>query len=133
MAQGCDNIRFLGRAPYERLGSLYRHAIALMVPSVFHEISPQVVIEAAAHKTPVIARNLGGMREIVEEMGGGAVYDTEEEMVAAMDRLCGDPSFRAAQGRSCYTAAWQNLSMEAHVNRYLGLIAEIAERRGVVF
>jgi glycosyltransferase involved in cell wall biosynthesis len=133
MAEGCDNIRFLGQTPYQRLGPLYRNAIAVMVPSVFPEISPLVAIEAAAHKTPVIARNLGGMREMVEEMGGGVVYDTEEEMVAAMDRMCGDPSFRDAQGQRCYTAARRNWSMEAHVSRYLGLIAAIAERRGVVF
>jgi glycosyltransferase involved in cell wall biosynthesis len=133
MAEGCGNIRFLGQTPYERMGPLYRNAIAVMVPSLFHEISPLVAIEAAAHKTPVIARNLGGMREMVEEMGGGAVYDTEEEMAAAMDRMCGDPSFRDAQGQSCYAAAQRNWSMQSHVSRYLGLIAEIAERRGVVF
>jgi glycosyltransferase involved in cell wall biosynthesis len=115
------------------MGPLYRDAIALLVPSLFPEISPLVAIEAAAHKTPVIARNLGGIREIVEELGGGAVYDTGEEMVAAMDRMCGDPGFRDAQGRSCYTAARRKWSMEGHVSRYLGLIAEIAERRGVVF
>jgi glycosyltransferase involved in cell wall biosynthesis len=130
LAQGRDNIRFLGQLPYERLGPLYRNAVAVMVPSLFPEISPLVAIEAAAHKTPVIARNLGGLREIVEQLGGGAVYDSGEEMVAAMDRLCGDPDLRAAQGRSCYAAAQRKWSMEAHVSRYLGLIAEIAERRG---
>ena len=133
MAKGSVNIRFLGHLPYYKLHSLYTNAVAAIVPSLSYEISPLVIIEAAWHKTPVIARNLGGTREIVTELGGGIVYDTERELVAAMDRLCFDPSLRNELGRSSHAACQEKWSLEAHVSRYLSLIVEIATKRGIVF
>jgi glycosyltransferase involved in cell wall biosynthesis len=133
MAQGSANIRFLGHLPYHELHSLYTHAVAVIVPSLSYEIAPLVIIEAAWHKTPVIARNLGGAREIVTDLGGGILYDTESELVAAMDRLCLDPSLRDELGRSGHAAGQGKWSPEAHVSRYLSLIGEIAAKRGIVF
>ena len=132
MAEGCSNIRFLGRMPYPQLHSLYRNAVAVIVPSLFYEISPLVIIEAARHQTPVIARHLGGMPEVVTESGGGVVYDTQEELRAAMDRLCSDPSLRKELGGKGSAACREKWSAESHINRYLSLIAGIAEKRGIV-
>jgi glycosyltransferase involved in cell wall biosynthesis len=132
MAEGCANIRFLGYLPYSKLRSLYANAVAVIVPSLCYEISPLVILEAALHKTPVIARNLGGTRELVTELGGGIVYDTETELLAAMDRLCFDPSLRNELGRNSYAACQEKWSPEAHVSGYLSLIAEIAMKRGIV-
>ena len=36
-------------------------------------------IEAFARKTPVVARNLGGLTEVIEESGGGFLFRTDEE------------------------------------------------------
>jgi glycosyltransferase involved in cell wall biosynthesis len=132
MAKNCTNIRFLGQLPYSKLHSLYANALAVIVPSLFYEISPLVLMESAWHKTPVIARNLGGMPEIIEELRGGIVYDTEEEMAAAMDRLCLDPSFRDELGQNGYMACQEKYSTESHVNRYLSVIGTIARQRGIV-
>ena len=62
-AAGMPNVRFLGVQPYERLRALYRHAIALVVPSVCYEVFPMVILEAFAEGTPVVARDLAGMAE----------------------------------------------------------------------
>ena len=132
MAEGCSNIRFLGRMPYTQLHSFYRNAVAVIVPSLFYEISPLVIIEAARHKTPVIARHRGGMAELVAESGGGIVYDTQEELIAAMDRLCFDPSLRKTLGGKGYAACREKWSAESYISRYLNLIAGIAEKRGIV-
>jgi glycosyltransferase involved in cell wall biosynthesis len=51
---------------------------------VWYENFPLVIIEAFRQRTPVIVRNLGGMLEIVAESGGGFVYETDEELVAAL-------------------------------------------------
>jgi glycosyltransferase involved in cell wall biosynthesis len=133
MAMGSDNIRFLGHLPYPELRSLYTNAVAVIVPSLCYEISPLVILEAAWHRTPVVARNLGGTGELVSEFGGGIVYETEEEMAAAVDRLSSDPSLRDGLGRISYAACKEKWSVEAHVTRYLSLIVEIAAKRGIVF
>jgi glycosyltransferase involved in cell wall biosynthesis len=133
MAKGSANIRFLGYLLYAKLHSLYANAVASIVPSLSYETSPLVIIEAASHKTPVIARNLGGTCELVTELGGGIIYDTESEMVAAMDRLRCDPALRDALGARSHSACQEKWSADAHVGRYLGLILDIATKRGIVF
>ncbi len=133
MAKGSVNIRFLGHQPYSKLRSLYTNAVAVIVPSLWYEISPLVILEAAWHKTPVVARNLGGTGELVTELGAGIVYDTEGEMAAAVDRLYSDPSLRDELGRRGFAAYQEKWSPEAHVSRYLNLIVEIATKRGIAF
>lgn len=131
LARSCPNIRFLGHKSYEELHSIYRGATAVIIPSLFFEISPLVAIEAASHGVPIIARDLGGLGEIVRESGGGILYKTEQELVAAIDALRFNASLRRELGYKGAMAAQQQWSAAAHMERYLGLIAEIAERRGI--
>jgi len=129
MAEGSANIHFLGQVPREQLPTLYRHAVALVIPSIAYEVGPLVTIEAFQHQTPVIARNLGGMPEYVQDSGGGLIYDTEEELAAAMQRLLDNPPCRRELGLRGYRAYLQNWTPEAHLKRYLALIDDIASSR----
>jgi glycosyltransferase involved in cell wall biosynthesis len=70
------------------------------------------------------------MPELLEASGGGFVYDTQEELVAAMDQLLANPSHRHELGLRGYQACQENWTAEAHLERYLALIGEIAQRRG---
>lgn len=87
MADGADNIRFLGHVSGERLQSLYREAVALVIPSICYETAPLVAVEAFRERTPAIVRNLGAIPEIIEESRGGFIYNTEKELLGAMDKL----------------------------------------------
>ena len=130
LAEGNVNVRFLGYLPTRQLQTLYRRAVAVIVPSICFEMFPLVVIEAFRQQTPAIVRNLGGVPEIIKESGGGFVYDTEEELVAAMDQLSANPSFRDELGRRGYQAYQQKWTAEAHLKHYFALIREIAAARG---
>jgi glycosyltransferase involved in cell wall biosynthesis len=125
LAEGTDNIHFVGHLPYDQLQILYRKAVALIVPSICYEIFPLVVIEAFSQQTPVILRNLGGMPELIEESGGGFVYHAEEELIVAMDKLLEDPSYRNELGRRGYEAYLRNWTAEAHLKQYFELIHKI--------
>jgi len=126
LAEGSNNIHFLGYLSDRQLQALYRKAVALIVPSICFETFSLVTVEAFRQQTPVIVRNLGGMPELVEDNGGGFVYNTAEELVAAMDRLLADPSYRRELGVRGYEAYLRNWTGEVHLRRYLGLIHEIA-------
>jgi len=93
------------------------------VPSLWYEVFGLVIIEAFAQGTPAIVRNIGGMPQIIEESGGGLVYETETELVAAIDRLLTESALRTALGVRGYQAFRQRWSAEAHIERYLALIA----------
>ena len=126
LAEGSINIRFLGYLSDLQLQALYRQAVAVIMPSLCFEGFPLVLIEAFRQKTPAIARNLGGMPEVIEESGGGLVYDTEQELVAAMNELFENSAKRRSLGQRGHQAYQRNWTAEAHLQRYLTLIREIA-------
>ena len=129
LAGGCERIRFLGYVSGTRLENLYRHAVAVIVPSICFDVFPLVPMEALSLQTPVIVRNLGGMPEIVEDSGAGVIYDTTDELVSAMDQLLADSLYRNQLGQRGYQAYKKNWTAEVHMQRYFELIDEIAARR----
>jgi glycosyltransferase involved in cell wall biosynthesis len=129
LSAGADNIHFLGHQNWEQLQALYRGATALILPSVWHDIFPLVVLEAFSQRTPVVATACGGLPEMVEESGGGVVYRSDRELLDAIERLAADPSLRDELGQRGYSALKRNWTAEAHLRRYLNLIDELASRR----
>jgi len=130
MAEHSDNVRFLGHVSGQQLQSLYRRSLALIVPSICYDAAPLVAIEAFRECTPAVVRNLGGMPEIIQESGGGFIYDTEEKLVGAMDKLLQDPLCRRQLGLNGYNAYREKWTADAHLKSYFALIDEIATARG---
>ena len=129
LAGASDNIRFLGHVSEHQLRQLYRRAVAVIMPSICFETFGQVIIEAFSQKTPAIVRNLGAMPETIEESGGGVIYDSDVDLIAAMDRLLTDISHRQTLGLSGYQAYLRNWTADAHLERYFALIQEITAAR----
>ena len=128
LAGGDNNIRFLGYRQGQALHSLYEGAVAVIVPSLCLEIASSVIPEAFMHRTPVIARRLAGMQEIVEESGGGFLFDTEEEFMGAVSSLVEDPSCRNQRGEDGYQAYLRDWTEEVHLKRYFALIEDVADK-----
>jgi glycosyltransferase involved in cell wall biosynthesis len=129
MAQGSPNIKFLGYQSGENLRILYKQALATIVPSLWYEAFGLVILEAFAQGTPVIVRNRGGMPKIIEESGGGFVFNTEKELLDTMEQLVGDLNLREKIGRRGYEALQQKWSADLHIQRYLELVGQITARR----
>jgi glycosyltransferase involved in cell wall biosynthesis len=128
-AAGLPNVRFVGWVSPERLDALYRHALAVVVPTRGHEAFGLVAAEALARGTPAIVHAFGALGELVDDSGGGLGYRTESELQGALDRIAGDPALRerlAERGRAAYAERW---TPEAHLRRYLLLVADLAEGR----
>jgi glycosyltransferase involved in cell wall biosynthesis len=130
MAAGNPRVRFLGYLNEEQLQPFYRRAVAVIVPSVCYEAFPLVMIEAFRQQTPTIVRNLGGMPEVIDESKGGVTYNTNEELVTAMERLLSDPAARNEMGMSGYEAFRKKWTPEPHLRQYLDLIENVAAARG---
>ncbi len=128
-AAGLSHIKFLGRQSQAQLRELYRQAQALIVPSICYEVFGIISIEAFALSTPVIAHNLGPLPEVIEESGGGLLYDSETELVAAMEQIRTNPALRQQLGTNGYEAYLNLWSEEPHLRQYFGLIEEIKVRK----
>jgi len=125
LAGDAHNIKFLGRLDQQRLQKLYRGALALIVPSICYETFGIIIVEAFSVKTPVIVNNLGALPEVVEDSGGGFIYNDQRELVSAMEKLANDPDLRNELGNKGYEAYLKYWTEEAHMKQYLGLIQSL--------
>jgi glycosyltransferase involved in cell wall biosynthesis len=125
-------VRFLGPRSPEQLRALYRRALGVVVPSVCYETFGIILLEAFREGTPVVARALGPLPEIVRESGGGIVFETGEQLGAALRRLAEDAPLRRKLGLAGREALEERWTESAVLPRYFKLIRRVAERRGLV-
>jgi glycosyltransferase involved in cell wall biosynthesis len=70
----------------------------VVVPSVWYENSPNTILEAFAHRTPVVASNLGGMAELVRDGENGLLFVPGDagSLASQLRRLLDVPHLMAA-------------------------------------
>jgi glycosyltransferase involved in cell wall biosynthesis len=129
LAAGNPRVRFIGRVPVEELGPYYRHATAVLVPSMCYETFGITLIEAFSYQTPVIARRLGPFPEIVQQSGGGELFETPDELLAAMRSLQRSPERRREIGLAGYEAYRTRWCESVVIPEYLEIVGQAGERR----
>jgi len=69
----------------------------VVVPSVWYENSPNTILEAFAHRTPVIVADLGGMAELVQDGVNGLRFipGDASSLAARLQQLVDDPGLLA--------------------------------------
>ncbi len=129
LAAGMSHVHFLGRVQPTDLQRLYRDAIALLVPALVYETFGFITLEALGQRTPVIARDLGAVAEVVQDTGGGIIYRSEDELLDAMRLLQENRVLRDELGSRGYETYVARYSEELHVKAYLEAIEAAAESR----
>lgn len=131
LAKGREAVKFLGPVAPAELSGLYRNAIALIAPSLCYEVFPMVALEAFREATPVIARDLGPYRQIVEESGAGMLFKDDASLVAAIDAMAGDAALRDRMGASGQAAVATRWSEKAAVDAWFELVRSIAVEKAL--
>jgi len=67
-------IRALGHQPRDKVLAMMHGAAMLIFPSVWYECNPMTILEAFAHGLPVVASDLGAMRELVDHGRTGLLF-----------------------------------------------------------
>lgn len=124
LAAGIPGVRFLGRMEQAEISRYYAGAIATLVPSVTFESFGIVVVESFSHGTPVIARDLGALPELIEQSRGGALFSNSAGLLQAMQRIQHDVAFREECARNGYAAFRERWSEAAVIPRYLEIVRE---------
>jgi glycosyltransferase involved in cell wall biosynthesis len=69
------------------------------------------------------------MPEMVKESRGGFVYQTEADIIGAMDKLLRSPEQRVELGLNGYNGYRKNWTPDAHLKRYFEVISYLAAAR----
>jgi glycosyltransferase involved in cell wall biosynthesis len=64
---GADGVEFRGLVEGSEMPHLLRRARALLLPSIWYEAQPRIILEAYAAGVPVIASEIGGLAELVTD------------------------------------------------------------------
>jgi glycosyltransferase involved in cell wall biosynthesis len=96
-----DSIQWLGRVRPEKAIGLMGRAAMLVFPSLWYEGFPRTIVESLARGTPVIASDLGSMKELIEPGRTGALFAAGDSarMANTVVGLCEDSSALAAMRR----------------------------------
>ncbi|MCC7522755.1 glycosyltransferase [Candidatus Uhrbacteria bacterium] len=97
-------VRFLGRLDTVQIMEKMRESDVLLVPSQIAENQPTVILEASSVGLPVIASDVGGIKETLNGAGVLCPADDIESWVRAVAALR-DPSVYADQASKMYELA----------------------------
>ena len=73
-----NKIKYQGTFPFDEVARVYQEIDVLVIPSLWHENSPLVLLYALCTKTPVIAANGGGMAEFIDHKKTGMLFEIGE-------------------------------------------------------
>lgn len=115
-------VTFLGARPRQEVLRRVRNARVQVVPSLWYEGFPMVVLEAYASGTPVIASRIGGLEEIVQHGRTGLLFEAGlPERLAA----CVQEALRGGRDRELGRAAFERFGAEYSAQRNGTLLSGI--------
>lgn len=112
-------VRFLGNIPDAELTTIYDRADIFAMTSINHGSSIEgfglVYLEASAHGLPVVAHNVGGVSEAVQDGRTGLLVPPHRpaQLAAAFEKLIHDPALRHRLGTAGREWAGRNCWKES--------------------
>jgi len=117
-----ENVHFLGYQPKEKTIPLIRGSTALIQPSFAEGISA-TLLEAMACKTPIIATNIGGNKELLGNNNAGILIEPGDSkiLLKKIVELVNDKNLQEKISTSAYTEVqkydWSNVG-QCYVDLY---------------
>jgi glycosyltransferase involved in cell wall biosynthesis len=102
----------------KKLYSLYKNALALVMPSILVENAPLVALEAFSVGCPVIARNVAGLPEIVKKIDERLIFEDLSELRNTLLTFSKN-KFPSEKITRVYK---ENFSPEVYLGKYLAMI-----------
>jgi glycosyltransferase involved in cell wall biosynthesis len=93
LAEGLENVFFRGTFPNEKLPDVFAGFDVLVIPSLWYENSPLVLLSAFALKTPVVASNVGSLADLVEHGKNGLLFEmgNDGDLARQLQKLAEEP------------------------------------------
>jgi glycosyltransferase involved in cell wall biosynthesis len=108
----------------------FHHAIDVFVQSSAYEGTPNVVLEAMAFESPVVATRAGGTAELVRDGIDGVLLDSgsAEQLRESIARVLDDPSGARERALSARRRVETDLSFESRMRAVEAIYDELVRR-----
>jgi glycosyltransferase involved in cell wall biosynthesis len=116
-------VTFTGPVDNHLLGDYYRGSIACVLPSLWMENCPVTALESLSHGTPLLASDLGGLPEIVNDEVNGLLFPPGDHQRLAQQavRLLLDRELAGQLGAAALETFQRDYSPDAHFTRLSAL------------
>lgn len=124
-----NRVHFLGFKSAYELSEIYRGVDLFVLPS-FAEALPSTIAEAMLSGIPVIATDVGGIREQVGEYGIVVKPGNVQELVDVMNQALDNISGLRSRAKEMSKYAKEKFSVEVMVRKHLRLYEKLLQRKG---
>lgn len=132
-----DGILFTGRVPHHEVNDYYSLVDVIVCPRLRMRltelVTPLKPLESMAMGKAVLASDVGGHQELIENGRTGLLFRAEdsEDIVKQSVRLAGDPTLRAALGEAGRHFVASERSWDKLAQRYVGIYNELLASKGM--
>jgi glycosyltransferase involved in cell wall biosynthesis len=122
-----SNVTLLGALPSQKLGAFYDKARIFVLPSVWYEGFPTVLLEAMSHGLPVVCSRIGGLPEIVDDGITGLLYEPGNvaELTEKFRILWDDPALCRKMGESGRQKLNDKYNAEKLLDQVIGIYEKV--------
>jgi glycosyltransferase involved in cell wall biosynthesis len=129
-----SRISLAGTVPHEKIDPYYKMADIILIPSItshgIQEATSLSMLEGMACGKVVICSNIGGMREIIQDMKTGILTEEKqpERIAKAIETIADSPDLKVKIGNEARKYVQQNHSFVVHAGKvaqiYRSLLGE---------
>ena len=124
-----DQIIFLGRVNKQKLIQTYQNATIQVIPSIYEGL-PTVLLEAMSCGLPVVATNIGGIREVISSGENGILFSpgSPKEMADAIIKLLNDESLRIKLGSNARETILEKYTWDRISDNFIDIYKSILKK-----
>ncbi|MHA1250026.1 MAG: glycosyltransferase family 4 protein [Candidatus Helarchaeota archaeon] len=116
-----DKIKMIGRKDQNEIFNIYYNSKVIIVPSIYHESSPNVILEAMSIGTPVIASSVGGIPELIINNYDGILINniTPKKLAEKILFIYKNEEFRNNLAKNARQKITNKFSWEKRANHFI--------------
>ena len=106
----------------------YIYAADVLLQPSRSEALPRTILEAMALKTPIVASDVDGIPELVDNNGSAILFPLSniDKMIEGINTIYSNHSFRNQIAENAHKRYWNNFSRENHIQNYSEFIKQIS-------
>jgi len=124
-----QDVRLLNGLSNEEFHSFIKKSAFTVVPSLFYENLPNVILESYAYGKAVIGSRRGSFLEVIREGETGLLFEAGDsgELADKMEWLADHPQECAAMGRNARKLAEDEYNQEQHYAKLMALFMKLLQ------